>query len=712
MQRPNTHPVIRSLQRKWYRQALLGCLFIALALTLIVTVLLHQWAQASWWWGLPVALLSLLLLLVVNRSWKVQEADVVRYLNQTCPELEESAGLLLKPVSDRNWLEQLQVSKLEQRIANLPQLHPLRSRLRAALLVLIAACTSAVVLAMFARRSFTAPSKAGTVAAAPVVEHRLPGIASVTVHITPPAYTGKGMRTQQQFALTVEEGARVQWLVNTTMPAAAVQLLFNDSTTLALQPANAAHTQWSIQKNIQHAGFYQVQLKDKLSELYKIEVIKDQPPVITIQTPKPYSVIDYGQPQKVPVQLTIIDDYGVKDAFITATIASGNGEAVKFKEQKIAFDNSFNGHQPGYALSKTINLAALGMQPGDELYFYVQSVDTHDQQTRSDVLIVSLPDTAQLMSLDGMVNGVNLKPEYFRSERQIIIETEQLLREKDTIPAEAFKNRSNDLGIDQKLLRLRYGKFLGEEAESNIGDPRLEGEAEPDDPKDFGNAAKILDQFTDKHDNAEDASFLEPETKQQLKATLTEMWNAELKLRTFKPQEALPYAYKALRLLKDLQQKSRAYVAKTGVKITPLKPEKRLTGDLSKIGSPLTKKQYDAAAPEITTLRTALGLLEQLKTGNDNAAHALPVLQQAAQALNKQAAAQPAQYLPALEGIRRIVAAVQQQAKPAAADINTVAHALQQLLPVPENYPAARQTGAADRLSQQYYRNLNRTGKP
>src|ERR1700759_5522833 len=79
--------------------------------------------------------------------------------------------------------------------------------------------------------------------------------------------------------------------------------------------------------------------------------------------------------------------------------------------------------------------------------------------------ILSLADTAQLMSLEGITLPTNIKPEFFRSERQIIIETEQLLKEKDTIAVQAFKDKSNDLGIDQKLLRLRYGKFLGEEAE-------------------------------------------------------------------------------------------------------------------------------------------------------------------------------------------------------------------------------------------------------
>ena len=225
--------------------------------------------------------------------------------------------------------------------------------------------------------------------------------------------------------------------------------------------------------------------------------------------------------------------------------------------------------------------------------------------------IVSLPDTAELLSLEGLVLPVNVNPEFFRSQRQIIIETEQLLREMDTLREETWKDRSNNLGIDQKLLRLRYGKFLGEENESNL---LHDGEETVSDPKDFGNAQKVLDQFTDKHDNAEDASYFDSDTKNQLKATLTEMWNSELKLRTLNPG-TLPYEYKALRLLKDLQQKSRAYVAKTGSRTTPLNAEKRLSGDLSKILQPTSEQQnlksdeYNSRMPE------ALALLEKLKGG-------------------------------------------------------------------------------------------------
>jgi hypothetical protein len=368
-----------------------------------------------------------------------------------------------------------------------------------------------------------------------------------------------------------------------------------------------------------------------------------------------------------------------------------------------------------YSLSKTLDLTALGLKPGDELYFYCRAKDSKGQVTRTDMYIISLTDTAQLMSLEGMTMGTDVKPEYFRSERQIIIEAEQLLKEKDTIALTAFQNRSNDLGIDQKLLRLRYGKFLGEEAEE--GQPGG-GPSDTTDFGAFGDPTKILDVYTDKHDNAEDATFFEPGVKQQLKATLNEMWKAELQLRTFQPKEALPYAYKALRLLKDLQQQSRSYVAKTGVRVTPLNPAKRETGDLAGIEAPVQKATTAGGMaaggtatgdmPETAVLRIVLSVLEAVRTDRvavGNPAQAL--LEQAARRLGREAAARPGEYLDAYQTLRRMVNSGTGQ------DIAVIERAIRRLLPDAEPVPAVVRGNADGGLSQLYFHQLNASfGKP
>jgi hypothetical protein len=426
----------------------------------------------------------------------------------------------------------------------------------------------------------------------------------------------------------------------------------------------------------------------KASDLYQVETIKDNAPQVHIKTPKQYTYIDAGEKPQVNLTTTITDDYGVNDALIYATVAKGSGEGVKFKEYKIPFGESFQSHSTQYNLQHLFELPKLDMEPGDELYFYIEARDNHQQKSRTDVYTVSIQDTAALMSMDGIVNGSNLKPEYFRSQRQIIMDTEKLLKSKDTLSKDEFNSTSGNIGADQKMLRLRYGKFLGEEDESNVGG--LGDNPELAKIENFNNAAMILDAYTDKHDNAEDATYLEPQIKAQLKATLTEMWNAELHLRMYKPEEALPFEYKALRLLKDLQQKSRAYVAKTAYKPTPLKMEKRLSGDLSKINQPLNKQDIKPGSDAYETLKNAVQLLEQIRITRLYSDADKHILQLAKQQLSLKASAQPGVYLTAVSAMNRIIG----NEHPALADVDLVERAIQKTLPQNAQVPQSNATSA------------------
>lgn len=711
----NGNLVITDWQKKWKMSNILSLILLALAAALFLSAIFHVLFSLSFWWILPMFLAFAVIVFSANTSWKITIADVARYLNNYFPELEESTELSLKPTDSLNLLERLQRQKVENLLPQLPQPKAFYKKLQFAVLVLIAALAFSFLLAKINLKSIQTkfnPIKealSGTSAAATKPEIILPEIDHFSLKISPPNYTEKSSREQEKFSISAEDGATVNWEIRTNKAVKQVSLLFNDHEKLMLKAANSDRTEWKTSKLITKSGFYQVNLDGKISELYQIEVIKDLPPVIHIQSPKPTTVIDFGEPQKTMLKTALSDDYGIREAYINATIASGTGEAVKFKEQKLSFDASFSGHQTQYQLQKQLDLKALGMQPGDELYFYVKATDNHNQETRSEVYIVSIADTAKLMQMEGMVNSLDVKPELFRSERQIIIETEQLLKEKDTIKVEDFKKRSQNLGFDQKLLRLRYGKFLGEESESG-GDP--EGGKALDNPSDFSNASKILDAYTDKHDNAEDASFLEPETKNQLKATLNEMWSAELRLRTYKPQEALPFAYKALRLLKDLQQKSRAYVAKTSAKIAPLKPtEKRLTGDLTKIIDPVTQQDFKKQNDPNLSLRQTANLLNQLNNGAGLGAASLQILRQTNLQLSSKAAAQPTVYLPAVTSFRKILANVNQPKNINGQDILTVEKAIQKMLPVVAKLPQPAASNPDLGLSNAYFQNLTHTNR-
>jgi hypothetical protein len=698
-----TH-IIAALRKKWIRHTVLADVLISFGTGLLPAVLFNKLFDWSYWWAIAYFLAGFLLLFFMHRVWMVNETAIAQLLDQTYPQLEESSNLLLQPLPSLNLLERLQYNRTTRALSAIPSPLEISRKIVTPVFILAVALAAGIVLYRVSFRHTTElfSTQPATQQHQKKPEVLLPQVAGITVSIAAPAYTGKKIRQQHTFNLQAEEGALVDWQLETNIAASQVKFIFNDSLQVALHSANNGHTQWHTDRKIDSTGFYQVSIDGKISELYKIETIKDYPPVVLLQSPKQYTTIDIGEIPQVKINTSISDDYGINDASVTATIASGSGEAVKFKEQKIALAG-FNAGKTLYQLQQLLSLPQLGMQPGDELYFYVQATDNHQQQTRSGIYIVHLTDTAQLMNLEGLANNLTLKPEYFRSERQIIIETEQLLKDRDTISEESFKNRSNNLAIDQKLLRLRYGKFLGDENESGQDDTH-----ELQDISNFSDADKVRDAYTDKHDNAEDATFFEPETKKQLQATLAEMWNAEIPLRTFSPQAALPFEYKALRLLKDLQQKSRAYVAKTNFKTTPLDLKKRLTGDISKIDPSILQKDIKQEPDIQLPVRKALALLEEIRTTGNAQHHSPEILQQANRRLHEKAIQQPALYLNAMESLKKIITALNTTTAIPANDILAAEHGLQRLLSLPDRLPSATKSSSAQALSKQYFDNLQK----
>ncbi|HLK29332.1 MAG TPA: hypothetical protein VKT28_12195 [Puia sp.] len=698
--------IIQALRNKWEMQAIIFYLLLFISVSIIITGLLHYFFQMKLWWGIFPLLIEIGFFLFFSSIWRIKKIQIARLLNQSFPELEESCGLVLLPAQSMSLLENLQKRKVETVLKQIDLPKPFNKKLVSSFLIFVVSCFMFFGLYTNAYHSTQNKSSDTSESQESIPEKMLPQIKNISIQIIPPSYTHKKTVEQNQFDIKAEEGANIRWQIIANEPLKKCEIIFNDSSVLRLT-TDKEQTAWSISRLFNSSSFYQLKINDKLFDLHKIEIIKDEPPVINIQSPKPYTTIDYGEPEKALLHVFLKDDYGIKNVGIVATVASGNGEAVQFKQVQLSFDNSFSENNPYYDLAKTINLASFGMKPGDELYFYVKAEDTHAQEARSDMYIISLPDTAQLMSLDGLTMGLDIKPEYFRSERQIIIETEQLLKEKDTISVQSFHDRSNNLGIDQKILRLRYGKFLGEEGEENIGDSKTAPNAgNASSTNDFGNAASILDQFTDKHDNAEDATFFSPEIKQQLKATLTEMWNAELRLRTFQTREALPYEYKALRLLKDLQQKSRAFVAKTGVKTTPLNQDKRLSGDLSKIIEPEKKYTKEIMQEPDDVSRTAISILEELKSNSLINPPSLIILQQSAQNIGKAASGSPSQYLASYQALKKIIASLNEKKLFPDNDIVLAQQGLQKMIAPATLSLKPTKTNGELNLAQQYFKNL------
>ncbi|NML66014.1 DUF4175 domain-containing protein [Hymenobacter sp. RP-2-7] len=751
-----THPAaladaragLHAASRSYARRYAVARLLPLLAAGGLLVVLALRW-PAGWPLLLGLALASLAVVgwqLQPLRHWHAGAAAAA--LDRRYPILQDSTGLLLADETALPLLPGLQQQRVTRHFTELaatePQLLPVafkNSYLLSALLGLGALGVglwpsghrAAPAAAPVAVRLHPDPARP---AGAPVGPAR---IEQVQLLVTPPAYTRRVAFGPAGASFSCPAGSRVRWLVRVS-GAGAAPVLELGRRRLALGAAGQARI-YAAEQVLSTSTLYRLHLAGQVSDDYAIEVQPDQAPTIRIQSPKPYTLIAArGTRPEVTLQATARDDYGLSQAELVLTVATGQGEAVKFRELRRELSAGL-GRQPTQApLGSLLRLPALGLHPGDELYLYLQARDNHGQRARSDTYLVQWQDTAAAASALDLGMGVNTAPAYFRSERQIIIDTEKLLAEQKKLTAAEFANRSNALGFDQQALRLRYGKFLGEEAEKGMGAtagpptadepalptaedatspaPPAAAPAEPDDhdhdhaavgtrPNDSPTAATdaLMEPYIHKHDDAETADFLEPAVKAKLHAVLDEMWAAELRLRTNQPAAARPYEYRALRLLKEVQQQTRAYVRKAGFTPTPL-PEAtlRLTGELK--GAAALHEQATLPAPAAQpAVRVALRWLAAVRAGQPPRPADARLLEPAGAALAAVAVQQPALYLPALKALRTLGAAVRAGQPAPPAQLVAAEQGLSALLPAP--VPAAAPTPAPNRLARRYFQELS-----
>ncbi|MDI1297411.1 MAG: DUF4175 domain-containing protein, partial [bacterium] len=139
-------------------------------------------------------------------------------------------------------------------------------------------------------------------------------------------------------------------------------------------------------------------------------------------------------------------------ARLRITLAVGEGENVRFSEREIAVSGT--GPARNRRFSHRLDFGALGFGAGGDLVVQLIVQDNRSpvpQQVRGPSLILRWPSASQPESagLTGMVNTT--LPAYFRSQRQIIIDAEALVKQKTRLPADRYLSRSNSIGGDQQI---------------------------------------------------------------------------------------------------------------------------------------------------------------------------------------------------------------------------------------------------------------------
>lgn len=709
---------LETLLSRWRGQQVLALVLRALGVALVGSVLIWvvlPTGSRSWVTLLGAALVSALGSLWWPRPPLADRDSLARHLDRVLPELEDSASLIDRDPNELTGLERLQVRRVAERLEGVPGegLWP-RSQMVSALRVLVVGALMALLIWVSHERwggslSSSIESVTGESTASQGGQDLL---SQVRVDIRPPAYTGLPGIQQNALDISAPEGSRVKWILLEGADRAVV--VFAGGEPIGFEPGPEGIEAETV---VEESLVYQIVIggddQEVSSPYARLVATPDEPPRLRFVLPQERVTTTTGQDVgSLALRIEVADDYGLEGVDLVTTLAQGSGEMVEFRHRRKPLGPLSN--EPTVMLESEIDLALSELEQGSELYFYAEGRDRREPEAnigRSSTYILRIPAEEQASADLGEGLPIVMPPEYFRSQRQIIIDTEKLIAESDQIARSEFDRRSEELGFDQRALRMRYGTLLGEEFES--GRPVGAGDQENGDHEDHEGhdaeeeeiLANVPAELVHFHDSAEISTFFTSEIRTQLKQVLAQMWDAEGELRVHRPAAALPFEYRALALLKDLQQRSRLYVQKVGFETPPLEvDELRLTGDLDEIGS--RSRTLDRAAPDEigSSARSILAILE----GSD--------LEEPPDMAELAAKVRPEIASLATRDIDALVALTALDLLANGRDLTTdesldLERALWSLVPTPRSSPRAR-SSTADPLADLYRASLTEGNKP
>ena len=683
-------------QKRWqllsYAEAVLYALGIALLCYFITKNLLL---------GLAAFVVGLVVFILLKKPWQHNLHTTSSFIDAHLSEASFSTGLLLQPEDSLSNLAKLQRYKVSEVLTQkLGAITP-PNALKQAFLVMFGCIALGFIfhkLSVFNGVNEVLNNPKNTeqiqfVATDSVqAKSSIPEIEKQEIRVIYPSYTRLGSKTSTDPNIKAVTGAKIQWKLQFDAAVVAPVLDVMGE----LKPMQKSETGYQVQLPLTASGFYSFKFQNEegteyTSDLFSLEAVADNPPEIEILGLEQYTYFDFSDKKLVELQSAITDDFGIDESYIIATVSKGTGESVKFREEKLNFKEAILKGAKSIRATKTLDLNALKMEVGDELYFYIEAFDEKQPKrnvARSETYFAVIKDTVgEQFGVEGTL-GVEQMPDYFRSQRQLIIDTEKLIKDKPSISIQEFKSRSNELGFDQKALRLKYGQFMGDETEMEEAPAEIESHEEVEDHDHAEDQENILKEFMHdhdgdnehnlveqhgheyeetseepedplhdylhNHDDPEESTLFEESLKTKLRKALRIMWDAELHLRLYEPEKSLPFQYEALKYIQEIKNSARIYVHRIGFDPPPIKEENRLTGKIKDIKN-YSKNETTSADQPFEAIINAVSRLEQLVHGEQEFKEDDTILFTAAgNKLAQLAIENPGKYLQVLQGLKSI----------------------------------------------------------
>lgn len=652
--------------RRWRNRALLPYAGLALLAADITWLGNHLWQWPLWSLAAVLAIVAQALLL--DSRWRPSKTEICSQLDRRFADLQDSSALLLQSEEKLERLPQLQrrrTAETLQKLLDDNALGNFRPALLRSPLVNAAGACLGLFIYLAVDQLPAETDGAGGDAAAETSSPQSLAVETASTDIEPPAYTGLAPSTQS-LQVRAPEQSQITWRVVLNKPADGLTMLAAQRS-FEFQPSGQLPSRnWQLARTIGETDFYQLSVNREGNEtllpaMHNIDITADRPPEFDFRIPRDnITVVSTPEDQTLlQVDVQVNDDFTVADTELRITLASGGGENVRFREERVPLQPS-GGSAGSRRYRFTVPAQRFEIEPGDELYWFLRARDNRAAGANiadSQHFILRWPQQEIFGLSDAEGMAIKVLPEYFRSQRQLIIDTEALLDEQAQLSEADFRERSESLAYEQKLLRLRYGRFLGEEdsamehtdespggGEDGDGDEhghhhQEEHEEEHGDDHrnhshggthpgetggspQFGDATGVVAAAGHSHDTSEHATLFDPKTKELLRSALNAMWSSWRDLSVIEPRASLPDQHRALRFIKEVQQASRIYLQRVGFETPPLDQSRRLTGERDEVDVPAV--QDERAAGEREQL---LELLAQVRGGNVPDAEAAQSLQ-------------------------------------------------------------------------------------
>lgn len=386
-------------------------------------------------------------------------------------------------------------------------------------------------------------------------------LATVVVHVSPPAYAG--LRGE-----SLENPASVRALVGS---AVSVEGAAGDgvvSATVGDSGRKAATVQpgdrWTLAL-VMPAAPTAVRLRAGARErLLVLEPAPDSSPVVVLTLPGRDSILRTASGQ-LRLAATATDDYGLASGAFELIVSSGSGENFTFKTRTLgaAVFSSRAGE-----LAATLALDSIGLQPGDMLHIRAVVRDRNDVTGPG----VGTSDTRTLRiartdEYDSVAVDPAPPPEAEKnalSQRMLLMLAQALEQKRSKISHATLVGESRAIAVDQTRLRKRVGQIvftrLGEDTgeEGDAADKRLDQPVNADSVLAAADRAASAPVGAALEGNEDETPVVA--TNRPLLEAYNAMWSASSELEIGEPGKAIPFMKKALDALQAARSAERIYL--------------------------------------------------------------------------------------------------------------------------------------------------------